>query len=351
MRTADFDFDLPPELIAQEPLTDRSGSRLLVVDRASGRWRHDVFRNVGHHLQPGDLLVLNDTRVLPARLWSTDPPLEVLLVEKLDPQRWTALVKPARRARLGARLRFGPMDVTPVTKCGEPPCTARLGPAELEAVVEGPTEFGGRVLRFSGDVEAHMERFGAAPLPPYIRRPPGGTAADRERYQTVFARVPGAIAAPTAGLHFTPELLVDLAGRGIPHTFVTLHVGIGTFRPVKTETVEEHKLHAERFAIGEPAAAAMRAARRIVAVGTTVARTLEAVGSPRPAAGATDLFIRPPYEFRVVGALLTNFHLPRSTLLMLVSALAGRELILAAYADAVRERYRFFSYGDCMLIL
>ena len=323
MKTADFDYVLPDELIAQQPLADRSASRLMIVDRATGQIRHEQFRNLSNFLQAGDLLVLNDTKVIPARIWSQSPAVELLLVENLGNNRWSALVKPGARAKAGMSLRFTPW---------------------FNAVVEGETDFGGRILRFTGDVESYLQHHGVPPLPPYIDR--AVTGADRDRYQTVFAHSPGAIAAPTAGLHFTPELLANL-----PHAFITLHVGLGTFRPVKVDNVEDHKMHAEHFVIPESTAAAIRSAQRIVAVGTTVARTLETVGEPRAAAGTTDIFIRPPYQFRVVDALLTNFHLPKSTLLMLVSALAGRELILRAYAEAVRERYRFFSYGDCMLIL
>ena len=323
MKTADFDYVLPDELIAQQPLADRSASRLMIVDRATGQIRHEQFRNLSNFLQAGDLLVLNNTKVIPARIWSQSPAVELLLVENLGNNRWSALVKPGARAKAGMSLRFTPW---------------------FNAVVEGETDFGGRILRFTGDVESYLQHHGVPPLPPYIDR--AVTGADRDRYQTVFAHSPGAIAAPTAGLHFTPELLANL-----PHAFITLHVGLGTFRPVKVDNVEDHKMHAEHFVIPESTAAAIRSAQRIVAVGTTVARTLETVGEPRAAAGTTDIFIRPPYQFRVVDALLTNFHLPKSTLLMLVSALAGRELILRAYAEAVRERYRFFSYGDCMLIL
>ncbi len=341
MKTSDFDYSLPHDLIAQQPLADRAASRMMVIDRASGEIRHDQFHNFPRYLRPGDLLVLNDTKVIPARIWSQKPNVELLLVENLGNNRWSALVKPGHRARVGRTLEFTPW---------------------LKAEVEGDTDFGGRILRFSGNVESYLAHHGVPPLPPYIRRPVqrGGrlraatdrgaeslsTFSDYERYQTVYARHPGAVAAPTAGLHFTPEMLASL-----PHTFVTLHVGIGTFRPVKVENVEEHHMHAERFSISTEAADKMRAAQRIVAVGTTVVRTLESVGEPRAASGSTDLFIRPPFRFRVVGALLTNFHLPKSTLLMLVSAFAGRELVLRAYAEAVRERYRFFSYGDCMLIV
>jgi len=321
VKTSDFDYELPGELIAQQPLADRAASRMMVVDRARGTIRHDQFRHLGRYLQPGDLLVLNDTKVIPARIWSESPALEFLLVEDLGDNRWSALVKPGRKAKPGTALVFAD---------------------GLTGVIEGPApDFGGRVLRLTGDVASFLARHGAAPLPPYIKQ-----RGDLARYQTVYARAPGAIAAPTAGLHFTPELLAQF-----DHTFITLHVGIGTFRPVKVANVEDHPMHAERFTVTEEAAAKMRAAGRVVAVGTTVVRTLETLGAPRAATGTTNIFIRPPFAFRVVDVLLTNFHLPRSTLLMLVSAFAGRELILRAYAEAVRERYRFFSYGDCMLIV
>lgn len=319
LKTSDFNFVLPAELIAQEPLADRAASRMLVVDRATGTIRHEQFRNIGRYLAAGDLLVLNDTKVIPARIWAREPAVELLLVDDLGDNRWGALVKPGKRASLGTTLNFAD---------------------GLTAVVEGDTDFRGRVLRFSGDVRAYLDRHGVAPLPPYIKRAEPN-AAELARYQTVFARAAGAVAAPTAGLHFTPELLAQL-----PHAFITLHVGIGTFRPVKAENLEEHKMHAERFEIPVATAAAIERAQRVVAVGTTVVRALEST-----TVGQTEIFIRPPHEFRVVDALLTNFHLPKSTLLMLVSAFASRELILQAYAEAVRERYRFFSYGDCMLIL
>lgn len=319
MKTSDFDYHLPPELIAQEPLADRAASRMMVVDRAMGKIRHDQFRNLGMHLRPGDLLVLNDTKVVPARIWAREPVVDLLLVENLGDNCWSALVKPGKRARVGTTLRFE---------------------AGVSALVESTTDFGGRVLRFTGDVEGYMKRFGAAPLPPYIKRPARETT-DLERYQTIFAKHAGAIAAPTAGLHFTPELLAQFH-----HASITLHVGLGTFRPVKVENLEEHKMHVEKYFVSAETRDAMERAKRVVAVGTTVVRALESKGE-----GSTDIFIRPPFEFRVVDVLLTNFHLPKSTLLMLVSAFASRELILKAYEEAVRERYRFFSYGDCMLVL
>ncbi len=323
MKTADFAYNLPDELIAQQPLPERTASRLMIVERATGTIRHEQFRNLGAFLKAGDLLVLNDTKVIPARIWSQSPAVELLLVENLGDHRWSALVKPGYRAKPGMKLRFTPW---------------------FNAEIEGETDFGGRVIRFTGDVDSYLQHHGVMPLPPYIDRKV--TGADRDRYQTVFAQAPGAIAAPTAGLHFTPELLAKF-----PHAFITLHVGIGTFRPVKVENVEDHKMHAEHFVIPAATATAMQSAKRIVAVGTTVARTLETVGARRAASGTTDIFIRPPYQFKVVDALLTNFHLPKSTLLMLVSAFAGRELVLLAYAEAIRERYRFFSYGDCMLLV
>jgi S-adenosylmethionine:tRNA ribosyltransferase-isomerase len=338
MKTSDFDYELPPELIAQKPLAERAASRMMVVNRLTGEIRHDAFRNLGRHLRPGDLLVLNNTKVIPARLWANRPAVEVLLVEDLGDNRWSALVKPGKRARPGATLQFGipHFFVTIVTNKSE-----NEEAVLLRATVESETDFGGRVLRFDGDVRSYMDRYGAAPLPPYIQRarPDPG---DLSRYQTVYARQPGAVAAPTAGLHFTPELLEQF-----PHAFITLHVGIGTFRPVKVENVEEHKMHAEKFFIPAETLEKMRQAKRVVAVGTTVVRALESGKTE----GETDLFIRPGFQFRAVGALLTNFHLPRSTLLMLVSAFASRELILRAYREAVREKYRFFSYGDCMLIV
>ena len=330
MKTSDFDYALPPELIAQQPLADRAASRMMIVNRAAGEIRHDQFRELGQHLRARDLLVLNDTRVIPARIWSREPAVELLLVEKIGAQRWTTLVKPGKRAKPGATLRFDD---------------------GVTALVESETDFGGRTLRFSGDVESYIAAHGAAPLPPYIKRAAHPIDTDRERYQTVYAREPGAVAAPTAGLHFTAETLDQLQAAGIGHAFITLHVGLGTFRPVKVENLDDHKMHAERFSISAEAAAAIRNAGRVVAVGTTVVRTLESCADVAACADTTDIFIRPPHTFRHVDVLLTNFHLPRSTLLMLVSAFASRELILNAYAEAVRERYRFFSYGDCMLIV
>jgi S-adenosylmethionine:tRNA ribosyltransferase-isomerase len=330
MKTSEFDYHLPEELIAQKPLADRAASRMMVVNRATGGILHEQFRHIGNYLRAGDLLVLNDTKVIPARIWAKKPVVELLLVEKIAENRWSALVKPAKKAKVGMTLTFE--DET------------------LTADVENSTDFGGRILNFSGDVDAYMQKFGAAPLPPYIKRSKRD-AFDLERYQTVYANRAGAIAAPTAGLHFTNEILEQLRAAGVEHTFLTLHVGIGTFRPVKSKNVEEHKMHAEKFFVSADAVAKMKAAKRIVAVGTTVVRALETLQKPRVFEGETDIFIHPPHNFRMVDALLTNFHLPKSTLLMLVCAFASRELMLKAYAEAVKERYRFYSYGDCMLIL
>jgi S-adenosylmethionine:tRNA ribosyltransferase-isomerase len=341
--TSDFDYDLPASSIAQEP-APRGESRLLVLDR-TGPDRHARVGDLPRLLRPGDLLVLNDTRVIPARLYGRSAgggKMEILLVEPLGEREWDALVKPGRRARPGARFEIG---------------------EGLVAEVIEKREDGRYRLRFSAPVEPHLERLGHIPLPPYIHRP--DTPEDRERYQTVYARRPGAVAAPTAGLHFTEALLREIEAAGIEIARVTLHVGIGTFKPVSAERIEEHRMERERYEIGEETAEAIRrartAGRRIVAVGTTVVRTLEGAalaggGEVRAGSGATDLFIYPDspdspgFHFQVVDALLTNFHLPRSTLLMLVSAFAGRERVLAAYVEAIREGYRFYSYGDAMLL-
>ena len=326
MLTSDFDYDLPEERIAQEP-APRGESRLLVLD-AEGPDRHRRVRDLPALLRPGDLVVLNDTRVIPARLFGRrgEGKMEVLLVEKLEKlgdREWEALLRPGKRAKPGTRIDFD----------------------ELSAEVIEKREDRYR-LRFSEPVEPHLDRLGHIPLPPYIHRP--DEAADRERYQTVFARTPGAIAAPTAGLHFSKALLEQLRT-----AWVTLHVGIGTFKPVSAERIEDHRMDRERYEVSEQTAEAIRRTKesggRIVAVGTTVVRTLESSGG-EPGSGSTELFITPGYRFRVVDVLLTNFHLPRSTLLMLVSAFAGRERVLAAYEEAIREGYRFYSYGDAMLV-
>jgi S-adenosylmethionine:tRNA ribosyltransferase-isomerase len=327
--TSDFDYDLPAESIAQEA-APRGESRLLVLDR-TGPDRHARVRDLPRLLRPGDLLVLNDTRVIPARLFGRSVGggrMEVLLVERTGEDEWDALVKPGKRARPGARIDFE---------------------EDLTAEVTGKSEDRYR-LRFSEPIEPHLERLGHIPLPPYIHRP--DTSEDRERYQTVYAKTPGAIAAPTAGLHFTEDLLREIEEAGVGIARVTLHVGIGTFKPVSVERVEDHRMDRERYEITEEAAEAIRRADRVVAVGTTVVRTLESAamgnGEVRVGSGSTELFITPGFRFQVVDALLTNFHLPKSTLLMLVSAFAGRERVLAAYEEAVREGYRFYSYGDAM---
>jgi S-adenosylmethionine:tRNA ribosyltransferase-isomerase len=351
---ADFDFDLPEELIAQEPLADRAGARMLTLSRATGAWEDRRFRDLPEMLRPGDLLVLNDSRVIPARLFAHRRGLhtqadrhgirdvtgrvQVLLAEQLSEWEWKALVRPGRNVLTGEGLTFG-------------------GGA-LRAEVTSHGEFGERTLRFSPveDFPGVVERLGHMPLPPYIHRE--DRAGDRERYQTVYARERGSVAAPTAGLHFTPEILGEIRTRGVEIAHVTLHVGLGTFQPVRVERVEDVRLHAERYTIAEETAAALNAARRegrrIVAAGTTTVRTLEhcarSGGEFVAHSGSTSIFISPGFEFRVVGALLTNFHLPQSSLLMLVGAFAGQEKTLEAYRHAVEEKYRFFSYGDCMFV-
>lgn len=341
MRVSDFDYELPEDLIAQQPVEPRDAARLLVVDRETGRLEHRRFRDLPRYLTAGDVLVLNDTRVIPARLFGLKEPtggrVEVLLLERREPDVWEALVRPGRRVPAGSRVAFGQ--------------------GGLRAVVLDRTEAGGRLLRFepAGELDRRLGELGQMPLPPYIRAP----LSDPERYQTVYARQEGSAAAPTAGLHFTPALLRQVADHGVQVAYLTLHVGLGTFRPVQVERIEEHTMHAEYYAVPEATAAAVNKARRdgrrVVAVGTTVARTLEAAagddGAVRAGEGRTDLFIYPGYRWKVVDGLVTNFHLPRSTLLMLVSAFLGRERTLAAYEEAVRQRYRFFSFGDAMLIL
>jgi S-adenosylmethionine:tRNA ribosyltransferase-isomerase len=333
--TADFDYELPPERIAQRP-APRGESRLLVLDR-EGPERHRRVSDLPELLRAGDLLVLNDTRVIPARLFGRRPgggQVEILLTGRVNDQEWDALVRPGRRARPGTILAVD---------------------EELTAEVTEKEENGRHRLRFSEPIEPHLDRLGHMPLPPYIQR--ADEAEDRERYQTVWARQPGAVAAPTAGLHFTQEILDALAAAGIATAHVTLHVGLGTFKPVSAERIEDHQMESERWELSEETAEAIRRTRerggRVVAVGTTVVRTLESAalaGEIRAGSGATRLFITPGFRFQAVDVLLTNFHLPKSTLLMLVSAFAGRERVLAAYEDAVREEYRFYSYGDAMLV-
>lgn len=339
MLVSEFDYRLPEELIAQKPLPDRAASRMLVLDRNSRRWEDRMFRDLPHYLRAGDCIVLNNTRVFPARLLGRRKGFtgkaEVLLVRPLDGEgkTWLALVHPGKKMRTGERVVIG---------------------EELEVEVLGRNEHGERVVHLfcPGDVYTVLERLGHVPLPPYIRRP--DVAEDRERYQTVFAKERGSVAAPTAGLHFTPEVMEACRAAGVDFAEVTLHVGLGTFQPLPSEVVEEAQLHSEWFSIQEGEAAKMRAASRLVAVGTTSVRTIETAvrrGGLTAMSGETDLFIYPGFEFRATGALLTNFHLPRSSLLMLVCAFAGKELTLSAYEHAVEEKYRFFSYGDCMLVL
>ncbi|MFZ0710828.1 MAG: tRNA preQ1(34) S-adenosylmethionine ribosyltransferase-isomerase QueA [Terrimicrobiaceae bacterium] len=321
-RLADYNFALPAELIASRPLAERDASRMLVLRRRSGEIEHRNFRELPDYLEPGDLAVLNNSKVIKARLFSRDHRVELLLVESLAPRTWKSLVKPGRKMRPGFEFSI----------------------AGTMARVREILEDGSRIVEF--DSEPDLERFGRMPIPPYFRRE--ADEEDEIRYQTVVAEPSGSVAAPTAGLHFTPELLSR-----IPHALVTLHVGIGTFLPVKVERVADHRMHSEQYSIGKEAARAINAATRILAVGTTATRVLESqpAGPISARSASTDIFIHPPFTFRRVGALLTNFHLPRSTLLMLVCAFAGRDTVLAAYAEAIRERYRFFSYGDCMLVV
>ena len=324
MQTSDFDYELPQELIAQKPPQQRGESRMMVIDRKSGTIEHHRFADFAGYVRPGDELVLNDTRVVPARYFSNDGKKEILRVDVLGPRRWRCLVRPGKKMRIGRTVEIGD---------------------SVGTVVEICEEGGERIIEF--DYEPDEEKYGHLALPPYIDRPDGPD--DRERYQTVFAREAGAIAAPTAGLHFSDEILSSLS-----HTFVTLHVGIGTFRPVADDDLTQHHMHSERYELGAEAAGRIQGAERVVAIGTTVVRVLESCardGALKAGRGETDIFIYPPYQFKVVDALLTNFHLPKSTLLMLVSAMAGKELIMEAYRKAVEERYRFFSYGDCMVII
>jgi len=348
MKTADFHYDLPPELIAQEPLPERTASRMMVVRRATGEWEHRRVADLPAYLRSGDLLVVNNTRVIPARLFGamtdTGGQVEILLLEELAPGTWEAMFKASRPARAGTTFRLGHdrIEARIVSVAGEGRVTLALASAEPLPRV--------------------LEEEGVPPLPPYIKRNQEGdprTAEDRRRYQTVYARRAGAVAAPTAGLHFSESLLQTLTDHGVRRAHVTLHVGPGTFKPVRVENIEDHVMEAERYEIAEAAAQAIAETRqaggRIVAVGSTSVRTLETVAKERGAVmasrGRSSLFIHPPFEFKVVNALLTNFHLPESTLIMMVSALAGRDLVLRAYEVAVRQRYRFYSFGDCMLIV
>ena len=358
MRTADFDFNLPPALIAQHPAPRRDESRLLVLHRREGRVEHRKFREILEFFRTGDLLVLNNSRVIPARLRGRNARsagrFEILLLEETAGNNWWAMLRPAKRARVGTEIILH--DPTGRT-------------VNLRAVVREKNEEGHRRLEFSGtpDIVRELDRLGEVPLPPYIRRTNANEAhEDRERYQTVFAKTDGSIAAPTAGLHFTPELLQQIRDRGVSIYFITLHVGAGTFLPVTAEVLAAHRMHEERFELGKEAVEAVNAAKaagqRVIAVGTTTVRVLESVaarngGKLAKTSEKTGIFIYPPFPFQMVDGMLTNFHLPRSTLLMLVSAFAapgqtqGCQMILAAYAEAIRERYRFYSYGDAMLML
>jgi S-adenosylmethionine:tRNA ribosyltransferase-isomerase len=351
VRTADFNFELPPELIAQQPMPARDQSRLCVLDRKTGAVEHRRFPELLEYLQEGDVLVLNDSRVIPARLRAVNPKtggqFEVLLLEEVSTNNWWAMMKPGKRARVGTRIQLLDLQKQPIA---------------IEAQVEEVNSEGHRLLRFENvpNILNELDRLGEVPVPPYIQRATP-QAEDRERYQTVYAHDAGSVAAPTAGLHFTTELLDRICAKGIKVCFVTLHVGLGTFAPVKADSLEEHIMHEERFNISPESAAVIRAAERVIAVGTTTLRVLESVaqqndGKIVAGSGRTRIFIFPPFDFKAVDALVTNFHLPCSTLLMLVSAFAspgetrGREMILNTYAEAVCERYRFFSYGDAMLI-
>ena len=341
MKTSDFSFELPKELIAQDPLEDRSSSRLLCLDRNTGAIKHDVFRNITAYLKKGDCLVLNDTKVIPARLYGTKADtgaaVEILLLKRREADVWETLVRPGKKCRPGARLIFGDESL-------------------LQGEILTVLEDGNRLIRFSytGIFEEILDRLGEMPLPPYITH----KLQDRNRYQTVYAKHEGSAAAPTAGLHFTETLLQEIRAVGVEIVPVTLHVGLGTFRPVKVDDVEAHHMHSEYYQITAEAADRINKARenggRIICVGTTSCRTLESAadedGRLRESSGWTDIFIYPGYRFRIMDALITNFHLPESTLLMLVSAFAGKERILTAYEEAVRNRYRFFSFGDAMFI-
>ena len=341
MNTADFDFDLPEELIAQTPLEKRDASRLLVVDKETGVFSDQHFDQIIDQLQPGDALVMNNTRVLPARLYGIKPEtgghVELLLLKNVQGDDWEVLAKPAKRLRVGAQISFGD--------------------GRLTATVVDELDHGGRIVRFGyeGIFLEVLESLGEMPLPPYIHE----KLADRERYQTVYAKENGSAAAPTAGLHFTEELLEQIAAKGVELVYLTLHVGLGTFRPVSVDSLDDHEMHSEFYSLSEEAAQILRQVKakggRVIAVGTTSIRTLETIGSKfqgqiQADSGWTNIFIKPGYDWKVVDAFSTNFHLPKSTLVMLVSAFAGRSLTLEAYEHAIAERYRFFSFGDAMFI-
>jgi len=337
-----FDFHLPEELIAQVPLKERDASRLMVLNKETGHFEHDLFKNILNYIQPGDCLVLNDTRVLPARLWGvkedTGAKVEILLLKQRDGDVWETLAKPAKRIKEGTVVTFGD--------------------GKLKATCVGTLEHGGRLMEFSyeGIFLEVLESLGEMPLPPYIKE----QLDDRERYQTVYSRESGSAAAPTAGLHFTEEILQQLKDKGVHIAFITLHVGLGTFRPVNVDNIEEHEMHAEFYQMSEGTAELLNQVRkqggRIISVGTTSTRTLETIASRHNGtfvaeSGWTDIFIYPGFEFKAIDGMITNFHLPKSSLIMLISALAGRENVLNAYEAAVKEKYRFFSFGDAMFII
>lgn len=364
LRTSDFDYHLPPELIAQTPAEPRDSSRLLALDRAQPNGvEHRTFRDLTEYLRPGDLMVFNRSRVIPARLHGNEQRsgarVEVLLVRRLEPGIWQALGRPGRRLRVGAKVVIGPPDAdTPIDADApidaDTPIDGDAPISSVEVEVLESHENGLRTVRLSD--ESRMDNLGELPLPPYIKETPD----DPERYQTVYADAPGSVAAPTAGLHFTDRMLADIRAIGVETAWVTLHVGLDTFRPVHGEDITEHKIHTEWFDLPQGTADAINRARRdgsrIIAVGTTSVRTLEHVAricgdEIAATTGDADLFIVPGHQFRLVDAMLTNFHLPRSTLMMLVSAFAGRERIMAAYQEAIEHRYRFYSFGDAMLIV
>lgn len=340
MKVEEFDYYLPEELIAQKPLEKRDESRLMVLNKDNGKIEQGIFRDIVDYLDEGDLLVLNNSKVIPARLFGKKIPtgtdIEVLLLNEVDTDLWEVLVKPGRRVKKGVKISFAD---------------------KMTAETIDFTEFGGRLMRFEydGDFDEILDELGKLPLPPYIHN----ELDEPERYQTVYAKNRGSVAAPTAGLHFTPELFKKLRSKGIQTAYLTLHVGLGTFRPVKVDDVESHKMHSEYYQLDEETANLINETKannkRVVAVGTTSTRTLEAIASERgkieAVKGWTDIFIYPGYEFKVIDALITNFHLPKSTLMMLISALAGKDYVMSAYKKAVEERYRFFSLGDAMLIL
>ena len=340
MKTSDFYYDLPEELIAQDPLEDRSASRLMVLDKNTGKIQHHIFKEIVHYLNPGDCLVINDTKVIPARLYGakvgTDAKIEVLLLKRKENNIWETLVKPGKKAKIGTRISFGD--------------------GVLMGEVVDIVEEGNRLIQFSYDgiFEEILDKLGQMPLPPYITH----QLKDKNRYQTVYAKHDGSAAAPTAGLHFTPELLEEIKAKGVNIAHVTLHVGLGTFRPVKVEDVTQHHMHSEFYVVEEDQAALINETKKkggkIISVGTTSLRTLESASSEdgilKAGSGWTDIFIYPGYRFKIVDRLITNFHLPESTLIMLVSALAGKEHIMAAYEEAVKDKYRFFSFGDAMFI-